>query len=127
MLFMMKSMGRYGCMTKAMLDAWRSAWSVEPNTTPADFPFGIVVLASEEGDCGHGAFRWAQTGNNGVLPSNELPNTFAAQGFDAQVCPPSRIRPSVSQALPAPPLSGPRRRCKLAGGATRLSSSRRLR
>ena len=74
----------YGCMTKAMLDAWRSAWSTEPNTTPADFPFGLVVLASEEGDCGHGAFRWAQTGNNGVLPSNELPNTFAAQGFDAQ-------------------------------------------
>jgi hypothetical protein len=53
-------------------------------TTSPDFPFGLVVLASEEGRCGDGAFRWAQTANNGVLPSNELPNTFAAQGFDAQ-------------------------------------------
>lgn len=73
-----------GCMTKAMLDAWRTVWSTEPGTTAPDFPFGLVVLASEEGECGAGAFRWAQTGNNGVLPSQELPNTFAAQGFDAQ-------------------------------------------
>ena len=71
-------------MTKAMLESWREAWSLEPGTTASDFPFGLVVLASEEGRCGDGAFRFAQTGSNGVLPSNELPNTFAAQGFDAQ-------------------------------------------
>ena len=38
----------YGCMTRAMLEAWRGAWSSEPGTTDALFPFGIVVLASEE-------------------------------------------------------------------------------
>jgi hypothetical protein len=74
----------YGCMTKAMLEAWRGAWSVEPGTTDPEFPFGLVVLASEEGECGDGAFRWSQTGQYGVLPSPQLPNTFAAQGFDAQ-------------------------------------------
>ena len=30
-----------------------------------------------------GAFRYAQTGNRGWLPSIEMPNTFAAQAFDA--------------------------------------------
>lgn len=105
----------YGCMTEAMLKAWRGAWSVEAGTTDPEFPFGreiafsfsafhcvsavlialfsrpmfadeasivaiaVVVLASEEGECGDGAFRWAQTGNFGVLPSPQLPNTFAAQ------------------------------------------------
>ena len=30
-----------------------------------------------------GAFRYAQTGNRGYLPSAEMPNTFVAQAFDA--------------------------------------------
>ena len=29
-----------------------------------------------------GAMRWAQTANAGVLPSDELPNTFLAQAYD---------------------------------------------
>jgi hypothetical protein len=37
----------YGCFMKNLVDTWREAWSVVPNTTPADFPVGIVSLAGE--------------------------------------------------------------------------------
>ena len=59
-------------------------WSAVPGTTNPSFPFGVFTLASTEGRCGDGAFRQAQTLNYGVLPSPDLPNTFVAQGFDAQ-------------------------------------------
>ena len=29
------------------------------------------------------SFRYAQTGNTGVLPNDQLPHTFAAQAFDS--------------------------------------------
>jgi hypothetical protein len=41
----------YACMMTTLIQAWRAAWSVEGGTTPADAPFGIVMLAdsSDEG------------------------------------------------------------------------------
>lgn len=74
----------YPCYLKAMINEWRQVWSVEPGTTDALFPFGVYTLASTEGGCGDGAFRQSQTLNFGVLPSPDMPNTFVAQGFDAQ-------------------------------------------
>ena len=35
----------YACLLKTMIEAWGSAWSLIPNTTPKDAPFGIVQLA----------------------------------------------------------------------------------
>lgn len=76
----------YACMMRNLVSTWRKAWSVALNTTPKDFPFGIVSLAggtSEAHDNNMGAFRFAQTGNRGFLPSKAMPNTFSAQAFDA--------------------------------------------
>ena len=70
---------------KNLIDTWRSGWSAEPGTTDATFPFGLVSLAggTSEGHASNmGAFRYAQTGNTGVLPNKDMPNTFAAQAFD---------------------------------------------
>lgn len=75
---------RYPCYLKTLVEEWRAMWSVESGTTDPQFPFGVFTLASTEGQCGDGGFRHAQTLNNGVLPSPQLPNTFVAQGFDAQ-------------------------------------------
>jgi len=76
----------YACMMRNLVLTWRKAWSAELNTTPEDFPFGIVTLAggtSEGHDNNMAAFRFAQTGNRGFLPSQDMPNTFSAQAFDA--------------------------------------------
>ena len=57
-----------------------------PGTTDASFPFGIVTLAggTSEGHANNmGAFRWAQAGSQGYLPSAALPNTFSAVAYDA--------------------------------------------
>ena len=62
-------------------EAWRAAWNVSAD----ELPFGIVTLAggSDEGQpYNMGAMRYAQTGNQGWLPSAAMPNTFAAQAFD---------------------------------------------
>ena len=59
-------------------EAWRAAW----NVSAEELPFGIVTLAggSDEGQpYNMGAMRYAQTGNQGWLPSAAMPNTFAAQ------------------------------------------------
>ena len=40
----------YPCYLNLMIKSWRSAWSAEPGTTAADFPFGerqTVQLALE--------------------------------------------------------------------------------
>ena len=74
----------YPCYLKSMVNEWRGVWSAEPGTTDPSFPFGVFTLASTEGRCGDGGFRHAQTLNYGVLPSPDLPNSFVAQGFDAQ-------------------------------------------
>jgi hypothetical protein len=37
----------YACMMKTLVQEWRKEWSVEPDTTPVEFPFGIVTLAGE--------------------------------------------------------------------------------
>ena len=70
---------------KNLIETWRSGWSAEAGTTDATFPFGLVSLAGGTSE-GHapnmGAFRFAQTGNTGVLPNDKLPGTFAAQAFD---------------------------------------------
>ena len=52
------------------------------STTPPDFPFGIVSLAggtSEGFSANMGAFRLAQAGGTGLLPTKAWPNTFVAQ------------------------------------------------
>ena len=75
----------YACMMKNLIETWREAWSVEPGTTDKSFPFGLVSLAggTSEGHAANmGAFRYAQTGNTGLLPNEHMPNTFAAQAFD---------------------------------------------
>ena len=77
--------GGYGCMMPKMVAAWREIWSAEPGTTPPDTPFGIVTIApsGSEGASQHlSAFRWAQTGNYGVLPNEIMPKTFLAQAYD---------------------------------------------
>jgi hypothetical protein len=77
--------GGYACMMPKMVQAWRKIWSHEPGTTPPDAPFGIVTIApsGSEGASQHlSAFRWAQTGNYGVLPNPAMPNTFVAQTYD---------------------------------------------
>ena len=74
----------YACMMKNLIETWREAWSVEPGTTDKSFPFGLVSLAggTSEGHAANmGAFRYAQTGNTGLLPNEHMPNTFAAQAF----------------------------------------------
>ena len=35
----------YSCVLPRMFAAWRMLWSVEPNTTPATVPVGVVLLA----------------------------------------------------------------------------------
>jgi hypothetical protein len=76
----------YACMMKNLVSTWRTGWSDVDGTSDAEFPFGIVSLAGGTSE-GHGpnmgAFRYAQTGNRGWLPSKEMPNTFVAQAFDA--------------------------------------------
>lgn len=75
----------YACMMKNLIDTWREGWSVEPGTADPSFPFGLVSLAggtSEGAPLNMGAFRYAQTGNTGLLPNEQMPNTFVAQAFD---------------------------------------------
>ena len=73
-----------------LISTWREAFSGGPaseNTTPSDFPFGIVSLAggtSEGHGSNMGAFRLAQAGGTGLLPNGRKgwENTFVAQAFD---------------------------------------------
>ena len=80
----------YGCFMQNLVKTWRTAFSSGPvsnNTTPSDFPFGIVSLAggtSEGFGKNMGAFRLAQAGGTGLLPNGRVgwANTFVAQAFD---------------------------------------------
>merc|ERR1719174_2385378 len=59
----------YACFMANLVTTWREAFAANgPNTTPTDFPFGIVSLAggtSEGHGANMGAFRYAQTLNTG--------------------------------------------------------------
>ena len=75
----------YACMLATLIHSWRAAWSTVPNTTAADAPFGVVMLAdsTDEGwGCNVPQLHWAQTGNVGYLPNEHLPNTFVAAAHD---------------------------------------------
>lgn len=74
----------YACLLKTMIEAWGSSWSVVPNTTPKNGPFGIVQLAdaTDEGwGCNIGQMHWAETGNYGVVPNPALPTAFVAAAY----------------------------------------------
>ena len=75
----------YACMLQTQMQSWRSAWSVVPDTTPHDAPFGIVTLAdaTDEGwGCNMEQMHWAETGNYGVVPNPALQNAFVAAAHD---------------------------------------------
>lgn len=75
----------YGCLLPALVNTWRSMWSVENGTTPLLAPFGVVSIApgGSEGAGYHmAAFRWSQTANYGVLPNPAMPHTFMAHAYD---------------------------------------------
>jgi len=76
----------YGCTLVAMVAAYRAAWSVVPGTTPADFPFGSVLLA-DGSDFGSpwnlAGVMAAQTANYGRLPNAAIANAFLASAYDA--------------------------------------------
>ena len=75
----------YGCMMAKLIESWRAVWSVEPGTTDALAPFGLVGLAdgTDEGFGGNmRQFRWAQTANYGVVPNPAMPRTFMAEAHD---------------------------------------------
>ena len=91
----------YACQQWSLVNGWRRQWSVEPGTTAADFPFGIVSLAAGTSE-GHSnsmaAFRLAQTASYGVLPGpagSGMERTFIAQAYDA-ADPGDRKRPYQS-------------------------------
>jgi len=71
----------YACTLKAMLNSYRQMWSVIPNTTDPNFPFGSVLLSdgSDFGDPENLAnVILAQTANYGRLPNPDLQNSFLA-------------------------------------------------
>jgi hypothetical protein len=79
----------YACSTHNLVTSWRDQWSIEPDTTDAQFPFGIVSLAAGTSE-GHsknmGNFRHAQTASYGFLPGpagSGMEKTFIAQAYDA--------------------------------------------
>jgi hypothetical protein len=75
------------CAMKNLVVSWRRQWSVTPQTTDPQFPFGIVSLAAGTSE-GHGAnmpnFRLAQTASYGILPGP--PGSGMEKTFIAQVC-----------------------------------------
>jgi len=74
----------YSCLMPALVSSWRKAWSVQPGTTLPYAPFGVVSLSQgdSEGNKDIASFRWSQTGSWGVLPNQDMPNTFMAHAFD---------------------------------------------
>eukprot|EP01084_Bolivina_argentea_P064382 117422_1 len=78
----------YSCMENLMIQQWRTNFSFAHQTTPSDFPFGIVTLAAGTSE-GHqpnmSHFRWSQSLNQDLLPSiNGKPqsNMFMIQAHD---------------------------------------------
>ena len=75
----------YSCFQVAIVELWRQVWSAVSGTTNPLASFGIVSLAAggAEGHQPHMShFRWAQTGNYGVLPNEKMPNTYLAHAYD---------------------------------------------
>ena len=66
---------------ETLVSSWRRVW----NLTPEAMPIGIVTLAggTDEGQPFSMAnMRYAQTGNQGYLPSERMPFTFSALAHD---------------------------------------------
>ena len=107
----------YGCELPAMLRAWRSAWSVMPNTTEPLAPFGVTTLhprAGWQGAVDFGGMRWSQTANYGRLPSPAMPRTFLAQAYD--LLDPFMVRPDCYYAKCCGPMHGCHHdKCSLGG------------
>jgi hypothetical protein len=83
---------------KALVDSWREAWGVSDQ--PSRLPVGIVTLAggTDEGQPYSMAnMRYAQTSNQGFLPSPEMPFTFAAQAHDLNYPCYKGVSPHTSQ------------------------------
>ena len=81
---MLKHTG-YACMLAEMGRGWIQAFSLEPNTTSPDAPFGVVTLADggwEGNPANAGPIHWAETTNYGRLPSPSLPSGFVATAHD---------------------------------------------
>ena len=74
----------YSCKQRELVKGWRAIWSETKGTTDPTAPFGLVTLASSgtEGGPNIGAMRLAQTAGHGVLPNNDIPNSFLAQAGD---------------------------------------------
>lgn len=94
----------YACMLKNLVTSWRAAFSGgTPGTTDPLFPVGIATMhyGSAEGSPQNVAgSNWAHTANHGVLPNDDLPNTFLAQNSDIGdpwVCAMTRLRESLER------------------------------
>merc|ERR1719272_197757 len=73
----------YACEIEALVDDWRTAFGVRD--APHSLPFGVVTLAggTDEGQpYNMPSMRYAQTGNQGFLPSKNMPFTFSAAAHD---------------------------------------------
>lgn len=70
----------YACALQVMINSWRETWSLKPDTTSPDHPFGVFTLAAGT-DEGHpeymAPFRYAQ-----MSVAAFLPNVFLAHGHD---------------------------------------------
>ena len=73
-------------MAAKLVELWRKEWSIVPNTTDPNAPFGVVSLSphDSEGANDMASFRWAQQGSYGTVPNPIMENTFMAHGFDMQ-------------------------------------------
>lgn len=75
----------YSCEAAHLVKSWREAFSVRPNSTASDAPFGVVTLAAGTSE-GHGAdmpsFRQAQMGSYQQTPNPAMPNVFVAAAHD---------------------------------------------
>lgn len=73
----------YACEIEALVNGWRAAFHAEHASPP--LPFGVVTLAggTDEGQpYNMPSMRYAQTANQGYLPSPNMPGTFSAAAHD---------------------------------------------
>lgn len=75
----------YACEAAHLVQSWREAFSVRPNSTSPTAPFGLVTLAAGTSE-GHGkempSFRQAQMGSYQQAPNRAMPNAFVAAAHD---------------------------------------------
>ena len=72
-------------MLREMVASWRAIFSATPGTTDPLAPFGIATLPyweAEGSPQNMGVHYMAHLANHGVLPNDDLPNTFMASGYD---------------------------------------------